>query len=83
VEADVHIGVVEARNERRYSPHVADETECEDGVVSNVGIVEIDLATNRVTRTIPQLPDPTVPLEDAGVLWATDMDRSELWRIVP
>jgi len=50
--------------------------------VPNTGAVEIDLATNEVTRTVPQLADPTVPLEAAGVLWLTTLDN-ELWRIVP
>jgi hypothetical protein len=49
--------------------------------VSNVGVVEIDLTTNEVMRTIPQWPDPTVPLEAPGALWVTDHDRNELWRI--
>jgi streptogramin lyase len=51
--------------------------------VSNTGVVEIDLATNEVTRTIPQWPDPTVPLEAVGALWVTSLPDNELWRIVP
>lgn len=48
-----------------------------------VGVVEIDLATNEVVRTIPVLPAPSVPLESEGVLWVTDVDNSYLWRIEP
>ena len=49
--------------------------------VSNVGVLEIDLETNDIVRTIPLLPSPHVPFETDGVLWVTDFDRSELWRL--
>jgi DNA-binding beta-propeller fold protein YncE len=49
--------------------------------VSNEGVSEIDLATNKVIRTIPALPAPLVPVEADGVLWVTDFDTSALWRI--
>lgn len=50
--------------------------------VRGVGVLEIDLATNRVRRTIPVRPAPLVPLEADGVLWVTDFESSALWRIV-
>lgn len=49
--------------------------------VTGQGVLEIDLATNKVTRTIPVLPAPLVPLEAGGVLWVTDFENSVLWRI--
>jgi hypothetical protein len=49
--------------------------------VTGQGALEIDLATNKVTRTIPVLPFPLVPLEAGGALWVTDFDSSVLWRI--
>jgi DNA-binding beta-propeller fold protein YncE len=49
--------------------------------VTNQGIVEVDLATNAVRRTIPLLGSPLVAREANGLLWVTDFDRSELWRI--
>jgi hypothetical protein len=49
--------------------------------VTGVGTREIDLATNEVTRTIPVLPSPLVPLEAFGALWVTDFGNSLLWRI--
>jgi hypothetical protein len=49
--------------------------------VRGVGVLEIDLATNKVTRTIPVLPSPLVPLEADGALWVTDFENSALWRI--
>ena len=51
--------------------------------VDNRGVLEIDLATNTVTRTIPVLPSPQVPLEAAGALWVTDYNNSAVWRIEP
>ena len=45
------------------------------------GVAEIDLATNKVIRTIPVQPAPLVALEADGALWVTDMDHSTLWRI--
>jgi streptogramin lyase len=49
--------------------------------VTDVGVREIDLATNEVIRTIPVLPAPLVPLEAFGALWVTDFDNSVLWRV--
>jgi DNA-binding beta-propeller fold protein YncE len=49
--------------------------------VTGEGVLEIDMATNRVTRTIPVQPAPLVPLEASGVLWVTDFDSNVLWRI--
>jgi DNA-binding beta-propeller fold protein YncE len=49
--------------------------------VTGQGVREIDLATNTVTRTIPVLPAPLVPLEAGGALWVTDFENSDLWRI--
>jgi DNA-binding beta-propeller fold protein YncE len=49
--------------------------------VRNQGVLEVDLATNEVTRTIPVLPAPLNPFEAGGVLWVTDFDNSTLWRI--
>lgn len=45
------------------------------------GVLEIDMATNKVTRTIPLVPSPLVPIEAGGALWVTDFDNSRLWRI--
>ncbi|HEY8437133.1 MAG TPA: hypothetical protein VIK65_00850 [Candidatus Limnocylindrales bacterium] len=45
------------------------------------GVLEIDLATNTVRRTIPVLPSPLVPVEAGGALWVTDFNASVLWRI--
>jgi streptogramin lyase len=50
--------------------------------VESVGVVEIDLATNAVLRTIP-LASPDIAREVDGVLWVTDFESSELWRIEP
>jgi hypothetical protein len=49
--------------------------------VTDQGVLEIDLATNKVTRTIPLLPSPFTPFEAGGALWVTDFDNSALWRI--
>jgi DNA-binding beta-propeller fold protein YncE len=49
--------------------------------VTGEGVLEIDLATNKVTRTIPLLPSPNIPVEAGGALWVTDFDNSDLWRI--
>jgi DNA-binding beta-propeller fold protein YncE len=49
--------------------------------VRNQGVVEIDLATNEATRTIPVGPSPLVPFEAGGALWVTDFEDSALWRI--
>jgi DNA-binding beta-propeller fold protein YncE len=51
--------------------------------VDGRGILEIDLATNTVTRTIPLLPSPQVAREARGVLWVTDFNNGDLWRIEP
>lgn len=48
-----------------------------------VGALEIDLATNTVVRTIPIPGSPLVPRELSGVLWVTDFDNHDLWRVVP
>ena len=48
---------------------------------SNVGVIEIDMATNQVTRTIRLRPSPLVAREAGGALWVTDFDASNLWRI--
>ena len=50
--------------------------------VGGIGVREIDLATNQVTRTIPLQGSPLVPFEADGVLWVTDFENSVLWRIV-
>jgi hypothetical protein len=50
--------------------------------VGAVGVVEIDLATNAVLRTIP-LASPDIAREIDGVLWVTDFQSSDLWRIEP
>ena len=49
--------------------------------VDRQGVLEIDLATNAVRRTIKVLPAPLVPLEANGRLWVTDFESSVLWRI--
>jgi hypothetical protein len=49
--------------------------------VTRKGVLEVDLATNQVTRTIPVLPEPLVPLEAGGALWVTDFSDNALWRI--
>jgi streptogramin lyase len=49
--------------------------------VRGVGVLEIDLATNKVTRTIPLQPSPSIPFEADGALWVTDFENSALWRI--
>jgi hypothetical protein len=49
--------------------------------VRRVGVIEIDLATNKETRTIPLTTSPLVPFEADGALWVTDFDNSTLWRI--
>jgi streptogramin lyase len=50
--------------------------------VSNLGVLEIDLSTNQVRRTIPlQRPSLLLSLEANGALWVTDFDGSALWRI--
>ena len=49
--------------------------------VTGQGVLEVDLATNKVTRTIPLQPSPLVPLEAGGTLWVTDFENSALWRI--
>jgi hypothetical protein len=49
--------------------------------VTDQGVLEVDLATNKLTRTVPVLPAPLIPLEAAGVLWVTDFNGSVLWRI--
>jgi hypothetical protein len=51
--------------------------------VGDVGLIEIDLATNQEVQTIPFPGSPLVPLEAAGALWVTDFDNSDLWRIEP
>jgi DNA-binding beta-propeller fold protein YncE len=49
--------------------------------VRGVGVLEVDLATNQVTRTLPMPGAPLVALEADGVLWVTDFTTSALWRI--
>ena len=49
--------------------------------VASQGVLEIDLATNQVTRTIPVGPSPLVAIEAGGALWVTDFDDNALWRI--
>jgi DNA-binding beta-propeller fold protein YncE len=49
--------------------------------VSNEGVLEIDLATNKVRRTIPLRGTSLAPLEAAGALWVTDFESSSLWRV--
>jgi DNA-binding beta-propeller fold protein YncE len=49
--------------------------------VGRRGVLDVDLATNRVTRTIPLVPSPMIPFEADGVLWVTDFEQSLLWRI--
>ena len=46
------------------------------------GVVEIDLATNTVVRTTP-VPAPWVARSVDGVLWVTDFNNSNFWRITP
>jgi streptogramin lyase len=50
--------------------------------VNFVGIVEIDLATNTVMRTIP-LPAADITREVGSALWTTDFTNADLWRIEP
>lgn len=50
--------------------------------VERVGVLRIDLATNAVVRTIP-LSSPDIAREVGGVLWVTDFESSDLWRIEP
>jgi streptogramin lyase len=47
------------------------------------GLLEIDLATNRVVRTIAVPGSPVIPLASGGHLWATSFSDSLLWRIDP
>jgi DNA-binding beta-propeller fold protein YncE len=49
--------------------------------VRGVGVLEIDLATNKVTRTIPLQPTPFIPIEAGGALWVTDFDNNALWKV--
>lgn len=49
--------------------------------VVNQGVVEIDLATNAVRRTIPLGPAPLGVSEAGGALWVTDFENSALWRV--
>jgi streptogramin lyase len=52
--------------------------------VTGEGVSEVDVATNRVRRTIPVLPAPLIPFEAAaGTLWVTDFDSSVLWKVEP
>ena len=51
--------------------------------VGDIGLIEIDLATNREVQTIPFPDSPLVPHEAAGALWVTDFENSNLWRIEP
>lgn len=51
--------------------------------VSGGGVVEIDLASNDVLRTIPVPGSTLVAREVAGALWVTSFDTNELWRIEP
>jgi YVTN family beta-propeller protein len=51
--------------------------------VSGAGVIEIDLESNDVLRTIPVPGSTLVAREAAGVLWVTSFDTSELWRIEP
>jgi hypothetical protein len=50
---------------------------------SGGGVIEIDLASNHVLRTIPVPGSTLVARESAGVLWVSLFDESELWRIIP
>ncbi|HUP53965.1 MAG TPA: hypothetical protein VM408_00540 [Methylomirabilota bacterium] len=49
--------------------------------VTGQGVLEIDLTTNAVTRTIPGPLAPLVPIEADGAVWVTDFENSALWRI--
>jgi YVTN family beta-propeller protein len=47
------------------------------------GLIEIDLASNDVLRTIPVPGSTLVARETTSALWVTAFDTSELWRIEP
>jgi streptogramin lyase len=49
--------------------------------VRRKGVLKVDLATTEVRRTIPLPPNSDVAHEAGGVLWVTDFEGSELWRI--
>jgi streptogramin lyase len=51
--------------------------------VEQIGVVDIDLATNAVVRTIPLRQSPDIAREVDGVVWVSDFDNSDLWRIEP
>lgn len=52
-------------------------------VVQANGVVEVDLETNAVLRTITIPGSILVARTAAGALWVTSFDASELWRITP
>ena len=49
--------------------------------VGEVGAVEVDLATDKVLRTIDLPATTLLAREIDGVLWVTNFDTSDLWRI--
>jgi YVTN family beta-propeller protein len=49
--------------------------------VSGTGAVEVDLSTNEVLRTIHVPAATLLAREIDGVLWVTNFDTSDLWRI--
>jgi YVTN family beta-propeller protein len=51
--------------------------------VSGGGVIEIDIESNDILRTIPVPGSTLVAREAAGALWVTSFDTSELWRIEP
>jgi hypothetical protein len=51
--------------------------------VGGTGVIEIDLASNAVLRTIPVPGSTLLAREVAGALWVTAFDTSELWRLEP
>lgn len=51
--------------------------------VSGGGVVEIDLASNEILRTIPVPGSTLVAREATDSLWVTSFETNELWRIEP
>ena len=49
--------------------------------VAGDGVVEIDLASNSIRRTIPVPGAPGVTFVTGNTLWATDLNGNLLWRV--
>jgi streptogramin lyase len=52
-------------------------------IQEDTAVLEIDLETNKILRSVPVRPEPVSAIEAAGALWVTSFAGSSLWRVMP